>query len=386
MPQYLEVVQFIDTTGEEMVHRVPESGSGDLKYGAQCIVRDTQAAVFFKDGKGTDVLGPGRHTLSTKNIPVLTKILMLPWNFESIFKAEVYFVNQKVFTNLRWGTRDPVVFKDSELGMVRLRAFGIYTLQITQPLLFVNTIVGTQGASFNDTIKDYLRDVIVSRLNDLIGESLDTILDLPKEYDEIAAVVKSRLAKDFSTYGMELKDFYVTSITPTEEVQAVIDNRTQMGAVGDMDRFLKFKAALALGKVGEGLGAGAASGGSGGMGEGLGAGMGMGMGAGMGMMLPGMIFKTLNGGMGTPEKIAEKGSVNCLKCHGEVPLDARFCPHCGHQMVVSNKCPKCGKDLPPEANFCMKCGASLGQKLTCPGCKTELPPGTKFCTGCGEKI
>ncbi|HEX9860845.1 MAG TPA: SPFH domain-containing protein, partial [Nitrospirota bacterium] len=115
MSQFLEVVEFLDETGEEMVHRVPAGGSGELKFGAQCIVRDSQAAVFFRDGKGTDVMGPGRHTISTKNIPVLTKMLMLPWGFESIFKAEVYFVNQKVFTSLKWGTRDPVAFKDSEL-------------------------------------------------------------------------------------------------------------------------------------------------------------------------------------------------------------------------------------------------------------------------------
>src|SRR5512147_1585553 len=124
MSQFMEGVEFLDPTGDEMVHRVPAEGSGELKFGAQCIVRDSQAAVFFKDGKATDVLGPGRHTLSTKNLPVLTKILMLPWGFDSIFRAEAYFVNQKVFTNLRWGTREPVVFKDSVLGMVRLRAFG----------------------------------------------------------------------------------------------------------------------------------------------------------------------------------------------------------------------------------------------------------------------
>ncbi len=280
MSQFLEVVEFLDPSGEDMVHRIPEEGSGELKFGAQCVVRDSQAAVFFKDGKGTDILGPGRHTLSTKNLPILTKLLMLPWGFESIFKAEVYFVNRKIFTNLKWGTRDPVAFKDSELGMVRLRAFGNYTLQINQPLLFVNSLVGTQGVYTTEAIGDYLRDVIISRLNDLLGESLDTILDLPKSYDELAVAVKARLVDDFGRYGMELKDFYVNSITPPEEVQKVIDQRSGMGAAGDLDRFMKFKAAMALGDAAKSEGAGA-----------MGAGVGIGAGAGLGMMLPGMIFK-----------------------------------------------------------------------------------------------
>jgi len=375
MSQFLEVVEFLDPSGEDMVHRIPEEGSGELKFGAQCIVRDSQAAVFFKDGKGTDILGPGRHTLSTKNLPILTKLLMLPWGFESIFKAEVYFVNRKIFTSLKWGTRDPVAFKDSELGMVRLRAFGNYTLQINQPLLFVNSLVGTQGVYTTDAIKDYLRDVIISRLNDLLGESLDTILDLPKSYDELALAVKARLKDDFGRYGMELKDFYVNSITPPEEVQKVIDQRSGMGAAGDLDRFMKFKAAMALGDAAKSEGAGA-----------MGAGVGIGAGAGLGMMLPGMIFGTMANGNGSPEKIAARGTVNCPKCHSDVALDARFCPKCGHQMVVMNKCPSCGKDLPAEANFCMACGMDLKQKLNCPKCSTPLPPGTKFCTGCGEKI
>lgn len=376
MSQFMEVVEFLDPSGEDMVHRIPEEGSGDLKFGAMCIVRDSQAAVFFKDGKGMDVLGPGRHMLSTKNLPILTKLLMLPWGFESIFKAEVYFVNQKVFVGRKWGTRDPVAFKDSELGMVRLRAFGTYNLRITQPLLFVNSLVGTQGVYTTQAIDDYLRDVIVSRLNDLLGERLDTILNLPKSYDELALAIKERLTGDFGRYGLELQEFYVNSITPPEEVQKTIDQRTQLEALGDMDRFVKFKAAMALGDA-------ARTEGSGGI---LAAGVGMGAGAGLGMMLPGMVYKTLAPESGSPESIAARGVVNCPKCHADVPLDGRFCPRCGHQMVVMNRCPSCGKDLPAEANFCMVCGLDLKQKPSCPACNITLPPGTKFCTGCGEKL
>src|SRR4030042_2633771 len=160
---------------------------------AQLIVRESQAAVFFRDGKGYDVLGPGRHTLSTLNLPILTKILSFPFGFKSPFRIEILFVNLKVFTHLRWGTQEPVAFKDRELGVVRLRGFGNYTIRIVQPLLFINTLIGTQGVYSTEEISNYLRDVIVSRLNDLLGETLKSIFQLPRGYDEMGVALKARV-------------------------------------------------------------------------------------------------------------------------------------------------------------------------------------------------
>lgn len=378
MSEFLELIEWFDPTGEYIVHRFPEGGSAEIKLGAQLVVRDSQAAVFFRNGKGLDVFGHGRHTLTTYNLPVLTKVLSLPWGFQSPFRCEVYFVNMKVFTNMRWGTKDPVAFRDSALGLTRLRAFGVFTMQVTQPLLFINSLVGTKGVLETADVEDYLRDVIVSRLNDFFGEKVDTILDLPKLYDEMALAVKQRLVEDFRKYGMELVDFYINRITPPEDVQKMIDERAGMAAVGNLDEFLKYKLAKAMGDAAQASG-GAAGGAAA-------AGLGIGAGAGLGMMLPGMLFQMPGGGPLSREKIVEKGVVSCPECHGEVPLDSRFCPHCGHQLVVMRKCPRCDKNVTASAKFCPACGADLGSELRCHACQAALPPATRYCFNCGEKV
>jgi membrane protease subunit (stomatin/prohibitin family) len=282
----LEVIQFFDQENKSLVQRIPPEGSTDIKIGAQLIVQENQEAVFFRGGKALDVFGPGRHTLVTANVPILTRLLTIPWE-QSPFQAQVYFIGKQTFLDQKWGTMEPISFRDPDFGMVRLRGFGKYSFRVKDSSLLVNTLVGTQGKYTTDAATSFFRDLIVSRLADIMGTLKSGMLDLPGHYDELAGQTKSKVLEEFDKYGLELVDFFINAITPPEEVQKAIDARSSMGAVGDLNAFLKFQAANSMAKMAEQSGAG------GGLGQGA---MGMGMGAGFGMMMPGMIREAMAGG------------------------------------------------------------------------------------------
>lgn len=370
---FLEMIEWFDETGKELVHRIPEKGSGEIKFGAQLIVRESQAAVLFYKGKAVDAFGPGRHTLKTGNIPVLTKILSIPWAMSSPLRAEIYIANLKIFPNLKWGTRNPVAFKDSELGLIRLRAHGVFNIQIIQPVLFINSLVGTMGMFTTSEIGEYLKRVIVSRFNDYLGENLDSIINLPGQYDELSEGLQKRLQKDFSKFGLALNQLYITSITPPPEVQKAIDDKSRMGVFDDLDKLVKMKAAMAIEKAAESTGE-------------AGAGMGM----GMGFMMPAMFAESLRPRHdASPAEADVQRTINCPDCGNAINRDSKFCPLCGHQQVVFSQCSNCGKNLPPNARFCPKCGHRADEKprpKICPGCSTENIPQASFCNQCGEKL
>jgi membrane protease subunit (stomatin/prohibitin family) len=303
----IEVLEWKDDSGSEMVWRHAQSGA--IKLGAQLVVREGQAAVFFKDGKSLDTFGPGRHTLTTKNIPLLTRLIGLPFGGTSPFRADVYFVSQKVFTDLKWGTKDPVVFRDTELSMVRLRAHGVYAVRVADGKVFLGELVGSMGRYTTEEIEGYLREVIVSRLNDVLGESVRTLFDLPSRYDELAEALKTRVASDFEKHGLRLADLFINAITPPEEVQRIMDERSGMAAAGDPEAYLRFKAARALGDAARSGSGGAAS-----------AAVGVGAGAALGLMIPGMVQQAARGAT---------AAGFCAACGAALPAGASFCPGCG---------------------------------------------------------
>ncbi len=347
----MDLIEFVDEQGAEMVHRIPEQGSGEFKVGSQLIVRENQWAVFFRDGKAYDVFGAGRHTLATQNIPLLTAVITTPLFGDTPFRSEVFFVSQRTFTDLKWGTTEPILFRDSEFKMIRLRSNGIYTFQITDPKLFVIKIVGTRGIFTNYQIEDFLRGLIIGRLADILGEALDSVLDLPRYFDELGAGLKARIRDDFAQYGLAMVDFVINAITPPEEVQKRIDERSGMEAVGGMDRYFQYKAAQAIGDLAKGGAGGTGGGGDSTVGTAAAAGLGLGTGAGLGMMIPGMLQQAMAGGA--------QPKVRCPNCKADVPFGSKFCPNCGHDLSATATCPKCGATVPADSKFCPNCGNQM---------------------------
>lgn len=346
MSQFLEVLEHYDPSGQEIAFRLPPEGSAEIKFGAQLVVHEAQEAVFYRDGRALDVFNPGRHTLTTQNIPVLTKVLALPFGFTSPFRVQVVFVSKRTFLDQKWGTREPVVFRDRELGVVRLRAFGIYAYRIRDSRTFVNTVVGSLGQFDTERLAEFYRDMIVARLNDLLGESLTSILDLPAHYDALAQLAKARLVEDFGKYGVDLSDFYINSITPPDEVLARLDERASMGAVGDLAAYTRFKAAVAMGDAAR----------ADGQGGGATAGLGVGLGAGFGVQMAGALTEAMRGGAagGGGATAVE----TCARCGNPIPAAARFCPSCGAPLTAA-ACPRCRQPAPAGARFCPACGAPM---------------------------
>ena len=372
----LEIVEWMDESGKEMVHRIPQSGSGEFRLGTQVVVRESQDAVFFRDGKAMDIFGPGRHTITTENIPLLTGLVSTLFEGkDSPFRATVFYVNKKTFTNMKWGTKEPIIFRDKELSIVRLRAFGSFSLKVDQSQLFINKIVGTEGRFSTDEIEGFLKGMIISRLADLLGETIESIFDLAQYYDEIGTLAKSRLGDDFGKYGIQLVDFYVQAITPPEEVQERIDERSAMAALGDMNQYMRFKTATAMGDAAKNESGGGAAG----------AGVGMGAGLGMGMTMANMMGQTMSGGGQDSNGSGNSGAaalVTCPSC-GKNVVPGKFCPECGKPLGVT--CPECGSVVPPGTKFCPECGAKIGGGKVCSKCGADIPAGSRFCPECGEK-
>ncbi len=375
-----EIIEFLDNTGKDMAHRIPENGSGEFRLGSQCVVRESQEAVFYRDGKAMDVLGPGRHTLTTQNVPILAGLADMAFSGSGTpFRAEVYYINKKTFTDMKWGTKEPIIFRDTELKMVRLRAFGNFSMKIIDSMLFVNKLVGTEGKYSTADIESFLKNNIISRLADLLGETISTIFDLAANYDELGTLAKARFTDDFSKYGIQIVDFYISAITPPEEVQKRIDERSAMGALGDMNEYMRFKTATAMGDAAQ-AGAGGAAG----------AGVGMGAGLGMGMVMANQMGQAMTpqaGAAGASGAAAQPAAaavalVACPAC-GKSVQDGKFCPECGKPLAES--CPSCGKPVPAGGKFCPACGTKMGGGAKCE-CGADVPAGSKFCPDCGKQV
>ena len=268
----LNVIEFFDETGEIMICKTPQEGAGEFRLGSQLVVQESQIAVFYKDGKALDGFRAGRHTLVTQNLPLLGSLIGAPFGGKSPFRCYLYFVSTKTFHNLGWGTPTPVLFRDTDLRMVSLRAHGSCSIRVVKARTFLNTIVGTRGIETTYAIQEFLRSIIVARLNEVLGSAMKSILDLPAQYNNIALSVKDAVEHDLGQYGIQLVDLFVEAITVPPEVQEMI-NRAGGVAAQDVEKYKGVAAADAMRD--------AAKNPSGIAGQGIGAGLGLGVGFGV---------------------------------------------------------------------------------------------------------
>ncbi|MDD7795347.1 SPFH domain-containing protein [Clostridium sp. 'White wine YQ'] len=370
--QFIEVIEWTDDSSDMMVYRFPVANN-EIKMGAQLTVRESQVAIFVNEGKVADVFAPGRYTLTTQNLPVLTLLKSWRYGFDSPFKAEVYFVNTKQFIDQKWGTTNPVIVRDSEFGVVRIRAFGAFTFRVSDALTFLKEIFGTNGVFETDSIIGQLRRSIVSGFSDILGEAKISILDISSSFDELGKITLEKLQTSFNTMGLQLSSFYVENISVPEDVEKAIDKKSSMGIYGDLNKYTKFQTAEAIKDAAQNPGQG-----------GINMGMGLGAGAAFGAIMTESLKRE-------PEEInatqLNVSGMQCPSCGHKIPTDSKFCTECGKSIMPPKaKCLKCNAEIEESMKFCPICGTPQNRETVCGKCGKKVPLGVKFCSECGEKI
>ena len=336
--QLIDVIEWTDNSGKTMVHKYDMNGK-EIMMGAQLTVRESQVAVFVNEGEIADVFEPGRYELQTSNMPILTALKSWKYGFNSPFKSDVYFINTKQFLDMKWGTSNPVMMRDAEFGMIRLRAFGIYSFKVADAVTFLKEVFGTSELFTVDGVEGQIKRTLVSGLSDAIAESKIPALDLAANYDELSSYALKAINPKLAALGLKLCSFVIENISLPEEVEKSMDKRTSMGVLGNLDQYAKYQAAEAMRDAAQN-------------GNGM-AGMGVGMGAGAAM---GQMFaQSMNPAAPAAQPAAAVAA--CASCGAQIAAGAKFCPECGAKQAASAFCTACGKPIPAETKFCPECGA-----------------------------
>lgn len=269
--EFIDVIHWTDDTRDTMVWRF-EREEHEIKYGAKLTVREGQAAVFVHEGQLADVFTPGLYMLETNNMPIMTTLQHWDHGFQSPFKSEIYYVNTTRFSDLKWGTKNPIMLRDPEFGPTRIRAFGTYTIKVADPAVFLREIVGTDGEFTMDEISYQIRNIIVQEFSRVIAQSGIPVLDMAANTADVGKLIATAIDPVMKQYGLTIPELYIENISLPPAVEKALDERTSRGVAGNLDEHMKWKAAEAM--TMEGSAAGNA--------------MGMGMGAGIGMQMGNM--------------------------------------------------------------------------------------------------
>lgn len=363
----LKVIEWKDDTKNTVVYRFPLEDRYEIMTGSTLVVRESQVAIFVYKGQVADVFEPGTYKLSTENLPFITKILSLPTGFESPIKAEVYYVNTKQFTGQKWGTQNPIVLRDSDFGMVRLRGYGIYSFRVVDAKKFMKEMFGTNSVYTTDDVSEQLRPMLIQSISDAIAESKISLLDLAASYKEFSNTILKSSESEFDQYGIKIEKVVVENLSLPEEVEKALDERSKLGIIEDkMGTYAQYQTASAIKDAANNPN-----------GSNMAAlGLGFGVAGTMGNM-----FGNAMSGVENKPRVRTK---QCIKCGAEISEKAKHCSECGAPQ--NPVCPKCKEMIAPKAKFCHNCGEKIVQaKKVCAGCGEELKANAKFCPNCGEK-
>lgn len=344
--QLLSVIEWNDNSKDTLVYRFKLEKREEIMNSSTLIVRPSQVALFVHKGQVCDVFSAGTYKLATENIPVLTKVLSLPTGFDSPIKAEVYFINTKQMTGIKWGTQNPIMLRDKDFGNVRIRAYGVYSYKVNDPKKFMEEMFGTNELYTTADVGAQMKSVLLQGFTDALGEGRFNALDLAANYKEIGTAVIEKNAEEFSKFGLKLCSVVIENISLPEEVEKALDERTRVGVMEDkVGTYTQLQAAQALRDAAKNPSGGNL------------AGLGVGLGAGVGI---GNVFAdALASAKDKPKEDKKQNTKECPVCHSTMRATAKFCPECGNKMATIKHCPNCGKEVKATAKFCSECGEKL---------------------------
>ena len=373
--QLLKVIEWNDSSKDTVVYRYPLTDRDEIMTSSTLVVRESQVAIFVHKGVIADVFTPGTYKLQTENIPVLIKILALPTGFESPIKAEVYYVNTKQFTGLKWGTQNPIIMRDVDFDNIQLRGYGTYGFRVEDATLFMKEIFSTNELFTVSDVAERCKPNILQGISDAIAESKVAVLDLAKNYREISSTALEVTKDDFAQYGLKLTNIVIENLSVTEESQKVINESATMKGKrrglemleDKLGSYTQYQAAEAMRE--------SANNPNGNNFAGIGVGIGAGVGLG----------KTFSDALSTqnPDVKSTQNLAQCDKCGAKIKEGSKFCSECGQQQGLF--CPKCNASVTASSKFCPECGAKLSGTNNCE-CGAKLKKGAKFCENCGKKV
>ena len=343
-----------DDSKNTLVYKYPFKNYGrEVNDKSTITVKESQVAIFVHKGQIADIFGPGLYNMKTDIFPILTKLASWKYAFETPITLDVYYINTKQFTDIKWGTMNPIMMRDPEFGVIRVRGYGAFAFKVDDPAVFLKELFGTNSTFKTEDITGFLKTMLVSSLTDALGESKISALDLAGNTMEFNEIVKAKIQEKFREIGLALTNLFIENMSVPAEVEKALDERSKLGILGDAtDTMMKVAAAEAMKDAAKNQGMG---------GTFMGAGVGMGAGAGMGAIIS-QAFQNNNNQNNAPAQAqpsaaprAEK-TAKCSACGKEIPFGSKFCPECGAKQDVKRFCKECGAEI-GNAKFCPECGA-----------------------------